>query len=575
VADTPTTTPTIPVYGQTSTAPTTSTASAPTTTASSSSGSFPQTNADPTASSILAAYNAGGNATQQQFFAAYNITSSEDQPMYQYQTGQSIPSGFKVGDLNRNALDLIQFMTQSETDRQDTEDLMVDSGMLASSAATGIASNTTAVAAFKDVLQQASQDGVDAFTWLNTNGGGTAGLSNQIAVNKTASETEAAKPVTAEVSPNATIAASINSAFNQALGFAPTDQQTNDFISQIQGQETSEYAAPQQEAQQQVTQADDEQSALNKLGPDGVDTVLSAYQAAVSGSKLPGAGTNQGPTTGNLSPTPGTPAVPSHTVQVPVTKTVEENRQSLGNLNINSAISQLQTGAPTGTDTRVAVQVPNGTRPEQVGGKAATAPTPGGPAYGGIYALTSAEWTKAQSLSPTLKAYVSSDSKAIAPGGASAGMQQTAAQTLLLNEYQTNGGSWSAAVTTLASGSPVNKVEGSHLSTFATNIANDVNTQIAGIQSQINATGTTTKIAGPTSSTDIDAEAAQAAKEADPAGYYAANYASWGSQLSKVLYGTPLTNEETTADTFTGPVGSESALATPASAPAPATSAAG
>ena len=90
---------------------------------------------------------------------------------------------------------------------------------------------------------------------------------------------------------------------------------------------------------------------------------------------------------------------------------------------------------------------------------------------------------------------------------------------------------------------------------------------------------TTTTIEGPTSQTDIDAEAAQEAKQADPAGYYAANYASWGSQLSKMLYGTPLTNMETTADTFTGPVGSDTALTgasgtSTTTTPAPATTAA-
>ena len=119
------------------------------------------------------------------------------------------------------------------------------------------------------------------------------------------------------------------------------------------------------------------------------------------------------------------------------------------------------------------------------------------------------------------------------------------------------------------------------MSAFATSVANEVNSQITAIQNQVNNSTTTTTIAGPTSQTDIDAEAAQEAKQADPAGYYAANYASWGSQLSKMLYGTPLTNMQTTSDTFTGPVGSDTALTgtsgtstTTTPAPAPATTAA-
>jgi hypothetical protein len=72
----------------------------------------------------------------------------------------------------------------------------------------------------------------------------------------------------------------------------------------------------------------------------------------------------------------------------------------------------------------------------------------------------------------------------------------------------------------------------------------------------------TTKVTAP----DATAEADLAAKQSDPTGYYAAQDASWGSVLNKMLSGTPDMYDQSSSDTFTGPVASEAEQPTMASA---------
>ena len=182
------------------------------------------------------------------------------------------------------------------------------------------------------------------------------------------------------------------------------------------------------------------------------------------------------------------------------------------------------------------------------------------PAYsGGIYAMSQAEWKKAAAMVP--QAWDSKGDKPLYATAAQApeSVQTAAFSAYLTSLYNSNGGSWASAVKSAAAGTPLATTEGSHLDNFATNIANQVNAQITAVQNEVNNSDVTTKVP-ETTQTDIEAEAAQAAKQADPVGYYSANVASWGGLLSKMAYGTPLTEMQSSADTFTGPVASEGAL---------------
>ena len=469
--------------GTTGTTTTTPATTAPTTTTGAgSSGSFPASEmgglsgpTDAFAKQIL-------SQTPTEFFSEYQITTSNDEPLYED------PSN--ANQLNNNAVWLAWYANLGVTDRQDLQDAMVTLGSLTTAQATG-GYNSTTIGAFQKALGDSSSVNSNVLDYLNNADSGIASLQEQIATAKTKEETEANAPITAAVSPKATLAASITSAFDQALGFTPANiqSQVNDFIDQIQGQEVSESAGGQERAQAnaQIAQADDESSELNKLGTDGVDTVLQAYAAAVSGTKLPGAGTPQGPVVAGAPSntgqylTPGSKLPPNTTAgfnasgtemvanTVPTSRTTTQqvpNTYGVGgalrtDLNpmtlLHPSGPQLVTpGQPSG-GTHAVTTTTNTPTPGMATAPNIPAGAPGTtPVHGGMYALTPAQWAEAQTLSPTLKTYVSKTPAAATAAGASPGMQQTAAQALLLNNYDSTG-SMSAAVTALANGGPVAK----------------------------------------------------------------------------------------------------------------------
>jgi hypothetical protein len=178
------------------------------------------------------------------------------------------------------------------------------------------------------------------------------------------------------------------------------------------------------------------------------------------------------------------------------------------------------------------------------------------PTYGGTYALSAADWKKAQSI-------YSPASKYSTPGAAPQSVQLAAFSSLLTNQYDANGGSWSKAVASIASGSPFGTAEGTHLSAFGNQVAAEVNNQITAIQNQVNNDTVTTKVTAP----DATAEANLAAKQSDPAGYEAAQTASWGSVLNKMLSGTTSMYNQSSSDTFTGPVSAQAMTSAQAAAP--------
>ena len=260
---------------------------------------------------------------------------------------------------------------------------------------------------------------------------------------------------------------------------------------------------------------------------------------------------NQFPTAGTQLP-PGNAAYVNQGREVgvntpPVSKTSTQLRPEggvggfLDNL-ANSAIGR--NNGPVATNQKVT------TTTARPGGIAPTLP-PGAnttTTYGGLYALSGKDWAEAEKLIPTIikKSYAT-------PGSAPASVQQSALNALLQNAYEQNGGSWSKAVSSIASGTPFGTSEGSNLTAFGDQVASEVNNQITQLQSQVNNDTVTTKVSQP----DAVAEADLAAKQSDPTGYYAAQDASWGSVLNKMLSGTPDMYDQSSSDTFTGPVASQ------------------
>ena len=202
-------------------------------------------------------------------------------------------------------------------------------------------------------------------------------------------------------------------------------------------------------------------------------------------------------------------------------------------------------GVPTPT------QVTTTGRPtDQITNTAATF-TSSQPAYGGTYSLSLKEWHEAQAMTPAAQKYASA--------GQAPQSVQLAALTNLSDSLFKQYGSWSSVAVALSGGDP-SKVTGTAngtktaRQTFAEGVANSVNQQVESIQNNVNAGSVTLKPETPTSQ-DISAEAAQQSKEDNPVGYYAANAATWGSFLTKALYGNPLEEMQPTT-TFAGPVGS-------------------
>jgi DNA gyrase/topoisomerase IV subunit B len=223
--------------------------------------------------------------TPAQFFAAYDVSSTE-QPLYLSSSGE----------LNDNAVYLAYYKGLGQSERQQLQNQMVDVGALSATDANGL-DNSTATSAFEGLIGQTAAQGTNVIQYLSQNATGTAGIQNQISAGLTKAQEAATQPIVATVENPTTLSATLTAAFENALGYSPDQAQISSFINQVQNQDTTYASAPRAEAQQEIDQAHSEESALNKLGPDGIDSVIQAYQAAVRGRNFQELG-RQGPQNG-------------------------------------------------------------------------------------------------------------------------------------------------------------------------------------------------------------------------------------------------------------------------------------
>lgn len=482
------------------------------------------------------------------FSSEYGVTSAE-MPQFLNASGQ----------LNSYAQEWIAFRLMSPSDRLSMENILATAGLLKSTDATGVVS-TVGDSAFRSLIGIAASQGTSANSLVTQiDQGGLGQTQTDIQNNLAQAQKNLSAPIAITETNPTTLAAQLTNAFDQALGYAPDQKQIQAFIDQIQGQETTYGSAPRAEAQAQVDLAHSQESALNALGVNGIDSVLQAYQAAVNGTKLPGVGTNQGPVNGSTpnaaTPLPAGTPTPGSALPAGVTERYTPQGNLVGGDILPTTTSQT-TQAPEGgvagfVDNNILHKnVTTPTTTSQTSFAHQTAPfAPANaagstPTHGGIYALSPQDWAEARKLLPGLiKANTT-------PGSVGASIQQAAMTALLQNQYDNNGGSWSKAISTIASGTPFGTAKGTHLSAFGDQVAAEVNSQISSLQNQVNTDAVTVKVAQP----DAAAEASAAAKSADPVGYYAANAGSWGEVLNQMLAGAPLMYGQGTADTFSGPV---------------------
>lgn len=524
------------------------------------SGSFPTT---PTGEGLGVNGVQVANLSVTQFLSDYDISSTEENTYLTDTNGKL--------SLNENALMLMQYKAMDRSQRQDVQQALANATLLAPASATGD-DTPSGVAAFKSAITTAATQGTDVNTFLQ-NYSGTNNAENQLSGAISNTEKEAAAPTTATVENPTTLAATITNAFNQSEGYSPDPAQVQAFISQVQGQDVANAQAPHQAAEAQLAQLRSDQSALSKMGPNDIDSIITAYTNAIHGIN-PSAGSaanQQGVATGTAPSPTAQNANPANVVAGSMGQNTTTGPNAplgvLGALKTDlNPLTLLHPGGPQLANPGGVVPG-NQTTTTTTGGALQPAPqapigSPGTvPTYGGIYALTPADWTEIKKLYPGASKYATA-------GAAPVNVQHAAFTTLLQNVYDNNGGSWADAIVKIAggtvgaAGSEKELGSSTNIQTFATGIANQVNNQLMQLTNTINTNNVTVKTTAP----DASAEAALAAKTADPVGYYAANYASAGSLLNQMLAGAPQMYDQNTADTFTGPVpaGEAAASSTPA-----------
>lgn len=540
------------------TPPASTSAPAPTAAVPVSQGTFPQTSQG---SGLGVNGIAVANISVADFLANYNISSTE-QSTY-------IQQGPKGPELNQNALFLMQYKAMDPIERENYQQALVNAGLITQNYANGI-NNPIALGGFKTAIANAGSTGIQVDQYLQQYTG-TNNANLALAQATANARQQAQVPVTATVENPTTLAATITNAFDQALGYAPSQDQVQSFISQMQGQEVGNAQAPHEAAKSQLAYLKSQESAISKLGPEGLDAIIDAYTSAIHGINPAAGSGQQGPATGTaLAPGAQNPN-PSGSLNGPVGMTAQpvtaghgaalvsdlapQNWAGVGGALTSLSMghiqpTQIHANDQTGAFTEV------GGKPNQVPQPSPVSGTPGTvPTYGGFYAMTPADWTQAQKLNPQLAAQVKKNGWS-SPGQAPVNIQHAAFSQLLQTTYDNNGGSWADAIISIAGGdSGTSKKPGVlgsniNLKTFATSIANQVNDQIEALTNQINTHNVTVKTTQP----DAAAEANLSTKNADPIGYTASNISSWAGTLSKMLYGAPSTEINGTNDTFTGPV---------------------
>ena len=561
---------------------------------------------DVATSAQLALLNGPGGMNASQFMSTTGVTSAE---LARYQTD---------GKLNQQAYELLQYMRLSPEDRQVYEQALMDAGLMTSGSATGVLNSS--LPAVKQAIALSGAAGQTLSDWLQTKTqNGIAGVQLSILNNTNTAEKglENQAPVAVSLTNPTSLDAGLVSAWTQALGYAPTQDQENAFIAAYHAQETT-YA----EAGNATTKANDqaiinnskqETAELSALGSDGVTMFVNLYQHALGQPlSVPGSqatpvaqlpytqpqqsvnalggltGTTVRPTPGVVPPNmqarygPGHPPPPESTspgglppgLAMPGVNPGQGGpRPGEGVIGgLLHAAGDVVGGAKNAVESWLHPTDPTTAYAEakRVLGAKAPGPEAGGmtggrpmsnvpagqaPAVGsGLFMLTPALWKEALSVYGQSSATIS---QYPTEGSAPIAVQQAAFTSLASHLFsQTN--NWAQVTNILQTGSTTGTPTGTQAS-MASSINNQINTDIQNIQNQVN---TQPNLVEKFTAPDATSEEAAAARASDPIGYTAANVSSAGAVLQSMLYGNPVSELQSTSDQFAGPV---PPTATPAS----------
>ena len=532
---------------------------------------------------------------QSQFDTAYRGSSSldtigtqSDPNLITIQPGYGATYGGNPNQLTYPAA--IALLTTMHPDTLLTiQQEMYEAGLLSSENQVNGQYNQTTQDAWARIVSEAVRMSVPIGAVLNfakTTGGFTkmqSTLENEI----TKYQTEMATPKTVSYTstdPNA-LRDQLASAFTTTLGYGPTSAQVNQFVSSFHAaeqqaalattidpttgmsylSETTGAAAGLKRAQQELT-------ALNGLGPDGIDAFLNAVrqvtlknQAALGITNI-----NQGPVTqlpsqGQIPMTQQ--YVPGQAAQAAVPGTT---LPGTGGVTGPSVLAGARNVAVSGMDAVfpglfAKTPMPSTTGPT-VGGRPAVPATQGqeatvqNPLYmhgaqmapgtnqrnqtvpyaGGVYGINPTAW------SSTLNALGYTASRYPTPASAPESVQ-TAVATYYSEQQLRDFGDWGNVLSMLwtakplsaSSNQPVFQMVNGHMTmqNFADAALTDVNNELNNMIGQVQSAGPPTVIAKPTPNAASDALAA--ARQSDPTGYIANESSDMFGIVNQMLYGAP------------------------------------
>ncbi|MDE1854538.1 MAG: hypothetical protein KGI38_12440, partial [Thaumarchaeota archaeon] len=393
---------------------------------------------------------------------------------------------------------------------------MFDGGLLTKRSDVSGNVNTATASKWKDIVLEAATSGNSIQAHLDI--AGNSQVYSQIGNDLQKEQTSLQKAIVTPKNLNipltndAVLRAYLQAGFAQAEGHSPTEQELDTFVQSFHNQEIAsgetQLAEPRQFDQQALGRVQGELSDLKNLGPNGLDVFVQAYRQVMSGNAGALGVTGQGPEVQGAPP-----------------KTPFENA----------------TGQPANPLAPLTTN------------------------HGGVFGMSPQTWTTAaKAANVDVKKYPT-------PTSAPTSIQTAVFSTFAESQYQKLG-NWADVATVMAGGKPGDTSQpafngGSSLgaTSFGAKVAQEVNSQLSNFTSQINAPGPDNIVAAASADTSGAAAkqaADQAAKESDPAGYYAHQITLYEGLLDKMATGT-LPQQDITSSTVSGPVA-------PIAAPTPA-----
>lgn len=214
--------------------------------------------------------------------------------------------------LNNNAAALLQYQHMTPEERLAIQQDLVYADCLTQAQANG-SLGAAQIDGFQEAVRVASQangafPNMSVLNWLDEQGNEYGKANYTIATTEAAAQATLAAPIAYTVDPKETLDGIFTAAFTQAVGYAPTQAQINQFVNMATAQEKA--TSPDQIAHDEAAAAQasmkTEYTALNKLGTEGIDYIREKYAEIVNTMGYGEQGPREAGTAQGRQLTPGT-----------------------------------------------------------------------------------------------------------------------------------------------------------------------------------------------------------------------------------------------------------------------------